>query len=85
VCTENYRKRFLGLDAFGEGRGVKCEAKVIQNILYYSEVNTGFVPVIVRPEDEDQIPETIRDASHHLVSDAAAQHSTAATSPCASA
>jgi len=73
VCTETYRKRFLGLDAFGQGRGVKWEAKVIQNILYYSEVNTGFVPVILRAEDEEQIPETIRDASHYLVPEATAE------------
>jgi hypothetical protein len=27
ICTEIYRKRFLGLEEFGNGRGVKWEAK----------------------------------------------------------
>jgi hypothetical protein len=38
ICTALYRDRFLGLEDFGKGRGVKWEAKVIQNILYYDEV-----------------------------------------------
>lgn len=29
ICTELYRKRFLGLEEFGKGRGVKWEAKVV--------------------------------------------------------
>jgi hypothetical protein len=45
TCTEVYRKRFLGLEEFGRA-GIKWEAKVIQNILYYEEINTGFIPVI---------------------------------------
>ncbi|EGV29515.1 SEFIR domain protein [Thiorhodococcus drewsii AZ1] len=67
VCTATYRQRFLGLETYGQGRGVKWEAKVIHNVLYYREVNTGFIPLILRPEDTDQIPETVRDASHYLI------------------
>lgn len=42
ICTELYRKRFLGLEEFGKGRGVKWEGKVIQNILYYKEIYEEF-------------------------------------------
>jgi tetratricopeptide (TPR) repeat protein len=67
ICTTLYRDRFLGLEDFGKGRGVKWEAKVIQNILYYDEVNSGFIPVIFDPSDEEHIPETVKDASWYLI------------------
>src|SRR5215831_4411327 len=67
ICTAPYRDRFLGLEAFGKGRGVKWEAKVIQNILYYNEVNSGFIPVIFDPSDEEHIPETVKEASWYLI------------------
>ena len=67
ICTELYRKRFLGLEEFGKGRGVKWEAKVIQNILYYEEINTGFIPVIFNDSDSRLIPETVREASAYLI------------------
>ena len=67
ICTALYRDRFLGLEDFGKGRGVKWEAKVIQNILYYDEVNSGFIPVIFDPSDEEHIPETVKDASWYLI------------------
>ena len=67
ICTALYRDRFLGLEGFGKGRGVKWEAKVIQNILYYDEVNSGFIPVIFDSSDEEQIPETVKDASWYLI------------------
>ena len=69
VCTELYRKRFLSLEEFGKGRGVKWEAKVIQNILYYEEVNTGFIPIILHDSDSRFVPETVRDASWYLIRD----------------
>ena len=68
ICTALYRDRFLGLEDFGKGRGVKWEAKVIHNILYYDEVNSGFIPVIFDPSDGEQIPETVKDTSWYLVS-----------------
>jgi SEFIR domain len=68
ICTALYRDRFLGLEDFGKGRGVKWEAKVIHNILYYEEVNSGFIPVIFDASDADHIPETVKDASWYLVS-----------------
>jgi hypothetical protein len=37
---------FLVWKSSARGRGVKWEAKVIQNILYYEEINTGFIPFI---------------------------------------
>src|SRR5262249_11965275 len=61
------RERFLGLEGFGKGRGVKWEGKLLQNILYYEEINTGFVPVIFDAADEEQIPETVREASWYRV------------------
>ena len=67
ICTELYRKRFLSLEEFGKGRGVKWEAKLIQNILYYEEVNTGFIPIILRDSDSRFVPETVRDASWYLI------------------
>jgi SEFIR domain len=67
ICTEIYRKRFLGLEEFGSGRGVKWEAKIIQNILYYEEINTGFLPVLFKDSDSRWIPETVREASWYLI------------------
>jgi hypothetical protein len=75
VCTESYRQRFLGLDRFGRGRGVKWEGKILQNILYYEEVNTGFIPVIFAPEDEQHIPETVKEASWYHVQAASLEDS----------
>ena len=67
ICTELYRRRFLGLEEFGKGRGVKWEAKVIQNILYYEEVSTGFIPIIFHDSDSPFVPETVREASCYLI------------------
>src|SRR5271165_2066441 len=67
ICTEIYRKRFFGLEEFGNGRGVKWEAKIIQNILYYEEINTGFIPVLFNDSDSRCIPETVREASWYLI------------------
>jgi tetratricopeptide (TPR) repeat protein len=67
ICTALYRDRFLGLEDFGKGRGVKWEAKVIQNILYYDEVNSGFISVIFDPSDEEHIPETVKEAAWYLI------------------
>jgi tetratricopeptide (TPR) repeat protein len=67
ICTESYRNRFLGLEEFGKGRGVKWEAKVIQNILYYKEINTGFIPVIFHDSDSRFVPETVREVSWYLI------------------
>lgn len=67
VCTRSYRERFLGLDEFGRGRGVKWEGKIIQNILYYDEVSTGFVPIVFEPGDEEHIPETVKEAPWYHV------------------
>src|SRR4029078_11468172 len=67
ICTALSRHRFLGLEDFGKGRGVKWEAKVIHNILYYNEVNSGFIPVIFNPSDEEQIPETVKEDSWYLI------------------
>jgi WD40 repeat protein len=67
ICTKIYRERFLGLEEFGKGRGVKWEANIIQNILYYQEVDTGFIPVIFHASDAEYIPETVRQASWYLI------------------
>jgi hypothetical protein len=67
ICTEPYRNRFLGLEAFGQGRGVKWEAKIIQNILYYEEINTGFIPVLFKESDGHCVPETVREASWYVI------------------
>jgi hypothetical protein len=67
ICTEIYRKRFLGLEEFGNGLGVKWEAKIIQNILYYEEINTGFIPVLFNDSDSHWVPETVREASSYLI------------------
>ncbi|MHC1742783.1 MAG: tetratricopeptide repeat protein [Syntrophobacteraceae bacterium] len=63
ACTKSYRERFLGLDGFGRGRGVRWEGKIIQNILYFDEVSTGFIPVVFEPGDDQYIPETVKEAS----------------------
>lgn len=69
VCTADYNRRFLGLEKFGQGRGVKWEGKVIQNILYYSEVSAGFIPIIFSKSDESNIPPTVKEASWFLLDD----------------
>jgi hypothetical protein len=70
VCMESHRQRFFGLDQFGIGRDLKWEEKMLQNIRYHEEVNTGFIPVIFATEDEQHIPETVKEASWNVLSKA---------------
>ena len=67
ICNEPYRERFLGLQEFGKGRGVKWEAKVIQNILYYEEVNRASFLSFSNIRTSSCIPKTVRDASSYLI------------------
>ena len=69
VCTPAYRRRFLGLEAFGQGRGVKWEAKVLHNILYDQEENTRFIPVLFPPAKTTDIPETVQDVSRYVLAE----------------
>lgn len=67
VCTKAYRRAFFGLTEFGQKRGVKWEGKMIQNIIYYAEVSSGFIPVVFNRSDEAHIPETVKEASWVLL------------------
>ena len=46
---------------------MKWEAKVIQNILYYEEINPGFIPVLFKESDSRCVPETVREVSWYLI------------------
>jgi hypothetical protein len=42
-------------------------SQIIQNILYYEEINTGFIPVLFNDSDSRCVPETVREASWYLI------------------
>ena len=69
VCTERYYSSFMGLSEFGKGRGVRWEGKIIQNVLYYDYLQTGFLPLLFSREDEKYIPPILIGAGKILLKD----------------
>ena len=67
VCTEAYRRRFMGNEAAGIGRGVVWEARILRNLLYEkSEWQARIVPVIIGSGDREFVPTVFRQHFYDL-------------------
>lgn len=68
VCTETYRRRFLGLEVPGKGKGVDWEGALVTQALYDARSSTDkFIPVLFERVDESHIPEPLRAQTHYLL------------------
>lgn len=47
VCTETYKARFEQKEKIGVGLGAKFEGKVITQLVYESELNEKFIPILL--------------------------------------
>jgi hypothetical protein len=69
VCTETYQKRVEHREEKGKGAGVKWEGMLLLNQLYRNEsLNTKFIPIIFKPEDEAFVPDAVFGFSRHDLS-----------------
>jgi hypothetical protein len=68
VCTETYRRRFLGQEVLGKGKGVDWEGALVTQALYDARSRTNrFIPVLFIPADEPHIPEPLRPQTHYVL------------------
>ena len=71
ICTETYLRRYDGKEAPKTGRGCTWEGHLIAQLLYNAQgQNTKFIPVIIRPQDEDFIPQELQSATFYLLDEA---------------
>ena len=69
ICTETYQKRVEQREEPGKGLGVRWEGMLLLNQLYRNQsLNTKFIPVIFRPEDEAFIPDPVFGFSRYNLS-----------------
>ena len=68
VCTETYRRRFLGLEVPGKGKGADWEGALVNQALYDARSHTNkFIPVLFARSDESHIPEPLRPQTHYVL------------------
>jgi hypothetical protein len=68
VCTETYRRRFLGREEPNKGKGADWEGSLITLELYHNRSDTSkFVPVLFDHRDEPFIPRPLSGHSHYLL------------------
>ena len=68
VCTETYRRRFLGQEVPDKGKGVDWEGALVSQALYDARSNTNkFIPVLFARSDESHIPEPLRPQTHYVL------------------
>ena len=68
VCTETYRRRFLGQEVPGKGKGADWEGALVNQALYDARSHTNkFIPVLFARSDESHIPEPLRPQTHYLL------------------
>lgn len=68
VCTENYERRFRGMEDTGKGLGVKWEGAIITQEVYDAEAhNTTFIPVLFSPDHSAYIPIVLRGATRYEI------------------
>ena len=66
VCTQDYERRFSGMEDTGRGLGVKWEGAIITQELYNAEArNTIFIPVLFSPNDSAYIPIVLQGATRY--------------------
>lgn len=68
VCTETYRRRFLGQEVPDKGKGVDWEGALVTQALYDARSRTNkFIPVLFARSDESHIPEPLRSRTYYLL------------------
>jgi hypothetical protein len=68
VCTETYRRRFLGEEVPGKGKGGDWEGALVTQALYDARSRTNkFIPVLFARSDESHIPEPLRPQTHYVL------------------
>jgi hypothetical protein len=70
ICTETYRRRFLGREEpDNKGKGADWEGSLIRSELYYTRSDTNkYVPVLFNRQDEPFIPRPLSGHTHYLLS-----------------
>lgn len=73
VCTESYKARFEQDEKIGVGLGAKFEGKIITQIVYESEVNKKFIPILMDSTYDNikVIPTILRSYQWYTVSEKA--------------
>jgi NB-ARC domain/SEFIR domain len=70
ICTETYYRRFRGHEEPSKGKGVDWEGQLITlEICHARGRTTKFVPVVFGSENEEFIPEPLRDHPYRLDSE----------------
>ncbi|EGV27578.1 SEFIR domain protein, partial [Thiorhodococcus drewsii AZ1] len=73
ICTPTYYRRFRGLEAPGQGKGVDWEGAIVTLELYHARSSTTrFVPLIFDTVHEGSIPEPLRGQSWYCLTSEAA-------------
>lgn len=68
VCTETYRRRFLGQEVPDKGKGADWEGALVSQALYDARSRTNkFIPVLFQRADEPHIPEPLRPQTHYVL------------------
>lgn len=69
VCSQPYKDRFEQREPIGIGKGAKFEGKLITDIIYESEVNDKFIPILLDKEYGDTyIPIVLKSFTHYDIS-----------------
>jgi hypothetical protein len=67
VCTQTYRRRFLGQEVPDKGKGADWEGALVSQALYDARSRTSkFIPVVFARSDEVHIPEPLRLRTHYV-------------------
>lgn len=71
VCTESYKARFEQDEKIGVGLGAKFEGKIITQLVYESEVNKKFIPILMDSTYDNikVIPTILRSYQWYTVSE----------------
>lgn len=70
VCTETYKARFEQEEKIGIGLGAKFEGKIITQLVYESELNEKFIPVLLDSayDSKSAIPTVLRWGQWYTIS-----------------
>jgi hypothetical protein len=67
ICTETYRRRFLGREQPNKGKGVDWEGSLITLEMCYARSDTSkFAPVLFDPEDKRFIPKQLSGHTYYI-------------------
>jgi hypothetical protein len=69
ICTETYYRRFRGHEGPSKGKGVDWEGQLITLEIYNAKSRTTKFPVIFGSQNEEFIPEPLRDHPYRLDSE----------------